>query len=422
MTNTVKREIETIPIPPELHRRSKLGIQAAKAELDAESRHGRRKTFYRRMAVALTAGVLLVPMAVYHSQVVASIQKALQYVPGIGIVKEEEISAERYVLKHPVTAQIGRGEIAVTGMMVDDEMTLISISGTKTAKLEHVIVRNGQGTEYTVNSSMSSWSPGEWSASFWFQGKMIAGGQVELIAGDNPQTTIPLTLVKAESFDSYGDMGETMSVNGVTITAVASRTGEKAMISLLSQQPKELRIADYGLYGVHSDQKLTVTDESGTGYDIERIHSLASPAREFYFPISVNGAKNYTLTIPEINTEYADQTTVQVPTVTVDHLNQTFEIAGFPVTIDRTERIGDNQLRLYVDLHYDEHAPRSLHSFRVDGMSHSAKMNERTGEIEYVQFDIDPGSKKIKLKIVRPEVLLRGPWTFRLPAERYFGS
>jgi hypothetical protein len=63
---------------------------------------------------------------------------------------------------------------------------------------------------------------------------------------------------------------------------------------------------------------------------------------------------------------------------------------------------------------------KSLHSIRLDGISHSGKLNEQTGAMEYIEFDVEPGIEEMKLTITRPQVLIRGPWTFRLPTDKYF--
>ena len=98
----------------------------------------------------------------------------------------------------------------------------------------------------------------------------------------------------------------------------------------------------------------------------------------------------------------------------------TFRLAGFPVTVTRTERLEDNQLRMYLDLHYQENADRSLHSFRIDTLSHNGKLHEQTRELEYLQIQVDPGSKDMKLTFTSPQVVIRGPWVFEFSKDKYF--
>lgn len=217
-------------------------------------------------------------------------------------------------------------------------------------------------------------------------------------------------------------MGETAFVNGVTITEIANRVGEQARVSLISQQPKEAAIVDYGLFGIYAGRKLSVTDETGKSYEAEPIRGITSPARDFFFPLNGDGSHDYTLTIPEIDVGYEEKATIEIPTETVNNLNQTFEIAGFPVTITRTERVNDKELGFYLDLHYDEHADKFLHSISIDMTSQMAKLNDRTGQVEYMQFPIETRSPKIKVTITKPQVVLRGPWTFRFPADKYFAK
>jgi hypothetical protein len=425
MSNKIKQEIDKIPIPPDLHKRSLRGIEQAKFENDQSSRHPsyKRPTNIKVIAAALL-GLILLTVAISNTQVLAAIQKALQFVPGIGIVKEEEVPADRYVLKSPITKQIGEGSIVITGVMVDQQMTLISITGTNTTRIERVKLVNEQGAEYTVERSMSSWSPRDWTASFWYDGQLDLKGSVKLLLEEKPEIVIPLSLVQADTFSTYADMGETATANGVTITAIANRVNDKARFSLVAQHSKNMKITDFGFSGLyaHENQKMNVKDSTGKNIQIEHIRGMFAPASEFYFKLEEGKGNSYSLTIPEINTEAQDEATIEIPTETTENLNQTFEIAGFPVTITRIGRLNDKNIRMYVNLHYNENSPTSLHMFRLDSMSHSAKVNDQTGELVYLEFEADPGSKMQKLKITNPEILIRGPWRFELPADKYFDN
>lgn len=419
MSNKIKREIDRIQVPPELQQRSILGIQQAHIEL----KHSRRRTRNRSITViaASLLGLVLLTSVMFNTHVVAAIQKALQFVPGIGMVKEEDAPTNTYMLKQPITVQVGEGAIVITGIMIDEQMTYITMTGTDTSRFESIKLINGHGTEFTVKRSLSSWSSNEWVASFWQKGKLDIQEQATLIIETNQKLKVPLTLVKAETYASYSDMGETATTNGVSITAIANRVGEKARISLVAQHTKEYRIVDYGIYGIymHEDKKLNVMDRAGNNLEVENIRGISAPASEFYFKISEEDS-SYILTLPEINVRYNDQLSITIPSETTDNLNKTFEIAGLPVTVTSIERISDTMLRVYVDLHYNEQSARSLHMFSIDSMSHGGQMNDQTGELEYLEFEIEPDSRQVNLKLVHPEVILRGPWKFELPAEKYF--
>ncbi|UVI30506.1 hypothetical protein [Paenibacillus spongiae] len=421
MDNRIKEEIDTIPIPPELHARSLLGIQQARSEHESSGRRTSNRLSRRQAIAAVIVIFLILTTAIYNTQVLAAIQKALQFVPGIGIVKESEGAADTYILKQPITRQVGEGSIAITGIMVDEKMTYVTMNGTDTARIERITFVNEQGVEYELKRSMASWSPDSWTASFWQQGQLDVKGKVKLIVTD-AALEIPLTLVKADAYASYAEMGETAAVNGVTITAIAGRVDEKARISLVAQHAGDFSIMEYGIHGIHlrDGQKLNVLNAAGEKLEIENIRGISAPASDFYFPLSGAEGETYTLTLPEIGVQYKDEITVTVPTETTDGMNQAFQLAGFPVTITKTERIDDSQLRVYVDLHYNDQSEKSLYMINIGEMGHHGKLNEQTGVLEYLQFDIDPGSSKVKLTIENPDVLIRGPWKFELPAAEYF--
>jgi hypothetical protein len=421
MSHDIKTAIETIPIPPELAERSKKGIETAKLE------HAQTKTKqrpYKLWMAASVLGIVLLMSSVFHPQVRASIQKAVQYIPGIGTALEEEVPKERYILQEPVSAAMGSGSLTVTGMMADSEMTHITMNGTNIERVESIQVINDKGDVYTLDSSMSVRAGSEFSASFWHQGTLDLRQDVKIVIPGNPETVIPLHLEMAKSFASYQDMGETASVNDVMITAIAQRIGDRARISLVSKHPKTFRISDYGIHPVRDDKRLTITDDAGISCEIDRTLGLSSPAREFFFSLSEQ-AKKYTLTIPEIQVEYYDKAklTLEVPAEREAEVHKTIELAGIPIQITKVERIdredGSQSLRVYTNIGYDEQAPVSLHRFSID-RSHMIKLNDQTMAAEYIEFDIDPGVRKVKLNFERPEVLIRGPWIFEFPADRYF--
>lgn len=427
MDHDIKREVENIPIPPGLQQRSSRGIQQAKIELE-KSKAYKGASFQKRrksLFIASAIGIVLFSAVVFHTQALAGLQKALQFLPGIGTVLEEDNPMERYVLQKPVTVDMLGGQVMITGMVVENEMTYMTLSGNGGKRFSSIQVINDQGVEYDFVSSMASWTPDEWAETFWYQGKTELAGEIRIVFNSNPETAVSLVLDKAETYESYQALGETEIVNDVVITAITDKVGDKARLSLVSQHHEPFRIEDYGIFGIHEDQRLTVVDGTGKTYELEKPMGQYNPAREFFFELSDNDEEKYTLTIPEINVIYPDKfkVTLDIPAgVESAAFNETFELAGFPVTITNLERIGSDQLRVYVELAYNEDSPRSLHNLRIEQMSHSAKRNDQTNVVEYLQFAIEPGSKKVKLTLGQPEVVIRGPWIFDLASEQFEGN
>jgi hypothetical protein len=414
--NNLKLQLQSIPIPSNIRQRSQLGIEQAIME-QKEGNHGKGKRVKRRIGTIAAAIALLFLSVAFlnHNYVWAAIQKALQFVPGIGIVKEENSLSERFVLKQPISLNVGEGSIIITGILSDEEMTYITMTGNHTPRFENVTLVNPQGVEYNLRSSTSSWSSTEWTSGFWYKGKLDARGSIKLVINLEPRIEVPITLTRAETYSNYSEMGETATVNGVSITAIPDRIGEKARVSLVARHSEDFSISDYGIYGVYmhdESHKLNVLDNTGKKLEIEHIRGVSSPASEFYFKLSENARNRYSLTLPEISVTYKSEVSISISTEAKEHINQTFEIAGFPVTITKTEKVKENGLRVYMDLHYNDQASASLYNIDIEGLSSGAKLNERTGAIEYIEFEVEPGSKQVNLKLIRPGVIIRGPWQF----------
>ncbi|WP_256760484.1 hypothetical protein [Cohnella sp. WQ 127256] len=422
--NKLKQQLSAIPIPSGIRQKSQLGIEQAMLEQQEDSRRKNKRV--RRRVGAIVAALALIFLStdlMNHNYVWASIQKALQFVPGIGIVKEEDSSSERYVLKQPISLNVGEGSIMITGILSDEDMTYITMVGKNTQRFESITLVSEQGAEYNLRSSTASWSSTEWTSGFWHKGKLNIGGEnIKLIFPLEPTIEVPITLAKAETVSSYQDMGETATANGVSITAIADRVGEQARISFVARHSEDFDISDYGIYGVHmhdESQKLYVLNDTGKKVEIEHIRGVSSPASEFYFGLSGKAGGHYTLSLPEISVTYKDEVSIKVSTEAKQLWNQTFEIAGFPVTITRIEKLKENGLRVYMDFHYNEEAPASLYNLDIEGFSNVAKLNERTGAIDYIEFEVEPGSKQVNLKLIRPGVIMRGPWQFEFAEESF---
>jgi hypothetical protein len=381
----------------------------------------------KRMIAASILGLVILSSAIFNTEVLGALQKALQFIPGIGIVKEEDVPRERYILQHPVKVPIGGGSIEITGMMVDEEITQIIMSGT-VARPGSIHLINELGTKYNIKSSHVSSSSRLWSGTFWYQGKLDIKEHVTIqLGGYSESINIPITLVKAKTFDSYEELGETVTIQDIAITALPSKFENKGRVTIVSRQPKEFWISDYGIRGIYrapENKKLHVFDDKGKKYDLEKPWGLSAPAREIYFNLQ-EGVQKYTMIIPEITVRYHDKVelSLNIPmesgmAIVID---QSFEIAGFPVEITKIERLEKNGIRLYMDLNYNEHEDKSLSNFRLDKMSHMAKLHGETGELlDYLEFDVEPNSNKIDITITDPQVVIRGPWIFELPVDQYF--
>lgn len=420
-TDNMKALMESIPLPDELRERADAGIAAAAEERQGfgllRGHRSRQSARSRALAIAAALLALLVLSAgiANHDRVWAALRKTFQFAPGTGVVTEEESPSGRYVLKKPIVLKVYKGEITITGMLVDDEMTYVTMAGKQAPRVDRIDVINGQGKLFTIERSMGVWASDKWSSSFWHKGKLDLDGEIKLVLPLPEPIETSAVLERADGAASYAELGKTATAGGLSVTAIADRVGDRARISLVAPPQESYWIDSYGIelpirHG--SGNPLSVQDEAGLPLEVTSVMGLSAPRSELYFPLTGRQGAKYTMTIPEIGVQYRGEATVKVPAVTQEGLNKTFDIAGFPVTITKTERIGTDALRIYTDMHWDDQPDRVLYNLSVEGKGGMAQLNESTGAIEYMEFEIKPDSKEVKLTFTRPFVAIRGPWTF----------
>lgn len=442
MSNRIKDIMADIPLPPELHERTKAGVAKAMAEqprFPAAASGWQRK---RRRLIALAACLLLLLSgALMSSEVRAAIQKALQFIPGIGLVQEGEKMAAAYILPDPVITAVGKGEIRVSGVMIKEDSAYLTLSGRGVAHPEQVTLINGEGTAYPIKRSRVVGGGGEWAADYWLQGKVAVTGDIQLQVdmapgGTGEPLTLPLKLLRAESYASYRDMGETAEVNGISITAIARRFGTEGRITLVSEPlstPEAFFISDYGVAFApfREGYKLKVTDGAGKDLPLTAGKGISAPEQEFYYPLGTQQGGVYRMTIPEIQL-YATKsaTKMTLPVETRADYNKDTTLAGFPLRITRLEKI-DNRLRMYVEYPQDDKHPGwQLSRFGLEKdagdfnekLSGLGKIKESTGEQEWFEFEVTPGKDQVEVILTDAVVRVSGPWTFELPYATYFNE
>ncbi|MFD2329007.1 hypothetical protein ACFSR7_07080 [Cohnella sp. GCM10020058] len=416
-TDDLKRLMETIPLPDELRERSRAGIAAA--ALERQRPEGRRRKRALAIAAALLALLVLSAGIVNHDRVWAALRKTFQFSPGTGIVTEEEAPSERYVLKKPIVLDVGKGKITITGILSDQEMTYITMAGERAPQFDQVGLTNERGQAYVIQRSQGVWAPDEWTASFWYRGKLDLKGAIKLRLPLHPAIEVEARMEQASAVASYEELGKTATVNGLSVTAIADLVDGKARVSLVSPPQESFWIDSYGMetpIRYVSNERLLVNDEKGKPLELSFVSGMSAPQSELYFPLEERSGAAYTLRIPEISVTYRDEATVKLPTDTNETLNKTFKIAGYTVTITKTEFIASGRLRIYTDLHTEERPDRMLYALNAEG-NYMAKMSERTGAYEYMEVNVKPGAKTVSLTFSDPKAVLRGPWAFEWGAD-----
>ncbi|PWV98545.1 hypothetical protein DFQ01_11755 [Paenibacillus cellulosilyticus] len=431
MNDKLKQEIDNIPVPRNLHQRSQLGVQSALAEMNAYNKIEQKKKRSiwmrprpRRAIAALVLGITIVSTAFFNTQVFAALRNALHFVPGIGIVTDSKEQSEMLILPQQVDAQVGEGSISITGMMVDEEMSYITVTASHVNKLNNLTVVNDQGVAYTVSSSQLTYTTDKWAGTFWYKGTLDIGKHAKIKIDQFPEVSIPLTLIESKSVSSYDELGETVVVDDVQISAVASLSGEKARISLVSTVPDKFMIDDYGLNFTGSDyapiQHVQVWDDAGKPISLERGMANSSPVSEFLFNMSDLNTKNYIITIPEINVIYQDEAAVSLdlPKESKKDVDYIFDLAGFPIKISAIERFqenGEEWAKVYVDTSGSADTRGLVRDFSIDGRT----LNDETGIIDHFVVKVEPTSNKLQFTVSNPQVAMKGPWTFKLPVDSF---
>lgn len=163
-------------------------------------------------------------------------------------------------------------------------------------------------------------------------------------------------------------------------------------------------------------EELFVEDNLCRKYDLHFNQFIGS--EEFYFTLKEPLPESYTITIPEIHVVYFEQAKVKFPVPDhIEEVNKNVELSGFEVIVTKVERVGDTEVRVYVDVENDENSSHVLKNFRLEGRSYMSYSNPDTFTVEYFQFAIEPEQKSIKLTFENPEVTIRGPWKLELNQE-----
>lgn len=337
----------------------------------------------------------------------------LQFLPELGVVKEQKNPQTRYILKNPITTKLKGGMIVITGMVVDDQMTYISMSGVNTLRPSKLKVIRKGGKQYSVQSADAVESDSKWTGTYWYNGKLNLKGHCKIILGKGNE--ILVNLIKAKNFNSYKDMGPTAKNNGISITAFTTKFDGKGRVSLVSYHPNQYQILNYGINYIEN-KSLTVTDDKGKQYNTNHYMGDRNPQRSFNFKLTP-GVKSYTIKIPEILVVYHDSVHLifNIPPKGETDIHKKFKIAGFPVVITKIERIQSNQLRVYFNLNHDQQAPKSLYNFGL--AKRSSTINKK---FKYLQFQTNLQAKQVHITITEPEVTIRGPWILKIPAKKYF--
>lgn len=429
MSNNIKQAIEEIPIPAMLHERSLMGIHQAKEEWDAAlAAPKKRKRVMNRVVAASLIGVLSISAAVtFNPHLSAAIQRALQFIPGIGVVQES--STDSYMLTEPVDIKLSNHDVTITSMLVQKDMTTIELNAyTESSFKINIISESGEVYE---SSSVSTYGSGGFSKiTHKFYGHVDIKDYAQLSFDDYKKELFTIPLSKVDSIDSLNAIGDSMEIHDLEITAIPTPAGHKGRIFLSTEHSNAFR------YFNHFPEKgdlilndnISITDEFSNDYPIDN-KGIQTPFKDIYFNLGSSDVRKYTLTIPQLMSVGHEEAnfSINVPDGQEGQLNQSFDIAGYSVELTKFKKFKspDNRdlIEIYVEMPNTQQLNRSLKDFDVsiDNTLGSYKARDATtGVLKSFSVSYDPNdSGKLDVTVSKPIIDMKGPWKFEIAADKF---
>ncbi|MGG3503930.1 hypothetical protein ABES58_00470 [Paenibacillus lautus] len=429
MSNNIKQAIEEIPIPAMLHERSLMGIHQAKEEWDAAlAAPKKRKRVMNRVVAAFLIGVLSISAAVtFNPHLSAAIQRALQFIPGIGVVQES--STDSYMLTEPVDIKLSNHDVTITSMLVQKDMTTIELNAyTESSFKINIISESGEVYE---SSSVSTYGSGGFSKiTHKFYGHVDIKDYAQLSFDDYKKELFTIPLSKVDSIDSLNAIGDSMEIHDLEITAIPTPAGHKGRIFLSTEHSNAFR------YFNHFPEKgdlilndnISITDEFSNDYPIDN-KGIQTPFKDIYFNLGSSDVRKYTLTIPQLMSVGHEEAnfSINVPDGQEGQLNQSFDIAGYSVELTKFKKFKspDNRdlIEIYVEMPNTQQLNRSLKDFDVsiDTTLGSYKARDATtGVLKSFSVSYDPNdSGKLDVTVSKPIIDMKGPWKFEIAADKF---
>jgi hypothetical protein len=435
MSNDIKQAIDDIPIPEMLHERSLMGIHQAKEEWDAllATPMKRRKRIMNRMVAASLIGVLSISVAaIFNPHVSAAIQRALQFIPGIGVVQKADSSTDSYMLTEPIDIKNSNQTATVTAMLVQKDMTTIEMI-VYSNDIDDIKIKDESGKVHEI-SSANIYGGGDFNLShvtFKFNDQIDVKDHAQLFFADRPNEVFTIPLSKVDSIDTLNAIGESVKIHDLEITAIPTPAGNKGRIFLSTEHSNAFRyyehstdnFADNGDLIILNDN-ISITDESGKDYPIDN-KGIWIPFKDIYFNLGSSDVKKYTLTIPQLMSVGRDESnfSISIPDGIEGPLNQSFDIAGYSVELTNFKKFKspDNRdlIEIYVEIPNPLQLNRSLKDFDVSigqGKAHDAT----TGVLKSFTVRYDPNqSTKLDVKVSKPIIDMKGPWKFEIAADKF---
>lgn len=432
MSNNIKQAIDDIPIPASLHERSVKGIHQAKEEWETAlfTPKRKRKRLKNRIIAASMIGVISISAAaVFNPHISEAIQRALQFIPGIGVVQEADSSTDSYMLTEPIDIKNSNQSTAtVTAVLVQKDLTTIEMNDY--SNNYGIQIKDKSGKVHKASSSHTYGGDDFSHVILKFAGQVDVKDHIQLFFLDRPNEIFTIPLSKVDSIDTLNAIGESVEIHDLEITAIPTPADRKGRIFLSTKNSRPFKY--YDAFPDKGDliilnESISIRDELGNDYPIEN-KGIRMPFKDIYFNLGSLDVKKYTLSIPQLISVGREEVklSIDIPDGEEGILNQSFDIAGYPVELTKFKklksRFNEDYIAIYVEMPNPLQLSRSLKYFYVStdtSIENGGAYDSTTGVMKFFEVKYDPNSTKLDVTVSKPMIDMKGPWKFEIDADRF---
>jgi hypothetical protein len=408
----------------------------------------------------------LITVVAAPGAVMAVVQRALLFIPGLGISAVDE---GHLVATGPVSTEAGGLRFTVEGLLSDGEGTTVKFNVTglpggkdgweRPARVgedgppalperrpgRQPYLQDETGARYSVRWAHhgTSGSPRENRIEGQMAFAPLPAGlrSVDLVVpvdylapagvvadGDTQEwvLSIPLAPPGESELPRATPQGAAATDNGVTLRVVASTTAPDETVVLLEGDAiGGEQVMWVGSNGGNLAEELRLTDERGREYELRMPGSRgrvgdAAYSEDLYFAPVASGARELTLTVDavRVGAEGAARVTIDLsgrPRGESFDLNREVKLGEHTVLL-KSASLQGRWLYLDVDLG-PEVDGRALSTFSFVGpRSWGSTMGAMDGrQMNHLMVDIEPGQERVELELARPMLNVEGEWTMTFP-------
>lgn len=344
----------------------------------------------------------------------AEILNKLYFIPGVGKAGIGDTESV-YILPKPMIYKSENGTITIRTITKIADTMIIDVTSNVYLNKDSISIVD-KNLEYESSHTMLG------------QGENSTGRYEFKIPSESDsyrmklfdQYTIPFTLVEAESFDNYEEMGPTYRSNNFGLTLIPFRFNNQIQFEMIQHNTNQGTVALYGSYNKEMEDNISINilDNNDQTYVVDYPKSHIGLQSSFTFT-PMKEATSFTVNIPVITLKYElnSEWKIPMPKEGITEVNQTIDMQGFKVDITKIVRNND-KITVYVDTHYDLSIPENICYFMIDMDKMSLDyyhwlMNEQDA-IEGFEFYINPKEKNLTINFNELYTTMKGSWKFQI--------